>query len=64
MSKELTEDQYERIAHVFPVQRGNVEASNSQALNALCYMAEQGCKWRVLAEHFGRWHTVYTRLNR
>ena len=44
----ITEAQYERIAPVFPVQRGNVRLSNLQVLNAMLYVAEQGCKWRGL----------------
>ena len=27
-------------------------------------MAEQGCKWRGLPKRFGRWHTIYMRMNR
>ena len=61
---ELTQDQYERIAPLLPVQRGNVSISNLQVLNAILYVAEQGCKWRGLPPRFGRWHTVYTRMNR
>lgn len=49
---------------VLPVQRGNVRMSNLQVLNAVLYVAEQGCKWRGLPKRFGRWHTVYTRMNR
>ena len=33
-------------------------------LNAILYVAEHGCKWRGLPERFGRWHTVYMRMNR
>ena len=61
---ELTQDQYERIAPLLPVQRGNVSISNLQVLNAILYVAEHGCKWRGLPSRFGRWHTVYTRMNR
>ena len=46
---EITEAQYERIAPVLPVQRGNVKLSNLQVLNAILYVAEQGCKWRGVA---------------
>ena len=59
---ELTQDQYERIAPLLPVQR--VSISNLQVLNALLYVAEHGCKWRGLPPRFGRWHTIYTRMNR
>lgn len=61
---EITEAQYERIAPSLPVQRGNVKVSNLQALNAILYVAEQGCKWRALPARFGPWHTIYTRMNR
>ena len=61
---ELTQDQFERIETLLPVQRGNVSISNLQVLNAILYVAEHGCKWRGLPPRFGRWHTVYTRMNR
>jgi len=61
---ELTTEQYEKISHCFPVQRGNVSMNNLQLLNAILYVAEHGCKWRGLPRRFGRWHTVYTRMNR
>ena len=61
---ELTKAQYERIAPLLPVQRGNVRISNLQVLNAILYVAEQGCKWRGLPPRFGRWHTIYARMNR
>ena len=61
---ELTQDQFERIESLLPVQRGNVSISNLQVLNAILYVAEHGCKWRGLPPRFGRWHTVYTRMNR
>lgn len=44
-------------------QRGNVSMSNLQVLNAIPYVAEHGCKWRGLPKRFGRWHTIYTRMN-
>jgi len=41
---EITQAQYERIAPVLPVQRGNVKLSNRRMLNAILYVAEHGCK--------------------
>jgi transposase len=38
--------------------------TNLTLLNAILYVAEQGCKWRGLPKHFGNWHTIYTRMNR
>lgn len=61
---ELTQAQVDRIAPYLPVQRGNVKVSNLQVLNAILYVAEHGCKWRGLPPRFGRWHTIYTRMNR
>ena len=46
------------------MQRGNVRLSNLQVLNTVLYVAEQGCKWRGLPKRFGRWHTIYMRMNR
>src|SRR5450432_3218637 len=61
---EITEEQYARIKDGLPVQRGNVSLTNLQVLNAILYVAEQGCKWRGLPKRFGNWHTIYTRMNR
>ena len=61
---EITEQQYRRIEAVLPRQRGNVSLSNLTVLNAILYVAEQGCKWRGLPKRFGNWHTIYTRMNR
>jgi len=61
---ELTESQYLRFADCLPRQRGNVSLKNLTVINAILYVAEQGCKWRGLPEHFGNWHTIYTRMNR
>ena len=49
----LPKAQYERIAPYLPLQRGNVRVSNRQVLNAILYVAEQGCKWRGLPARFG-----------
>ena len=61
---EITETQFQRIESSLPRQRGNVKVTNLQFLNALLFVAEQGCKWRGLPRRFGPWHTIYTRMNR
>ena len=33
-------------------------------LDALFYIAKEGCSWRGLPAEFGPWHTIYMRLNR
>ena len=61
----ITEAQFrEHIEPLLPVQRGNVRVPNLQVLNAILYVAENGCKWRRLPDHFGPWHTIYMRMNR
>ena len=61
---QLTEEQCEVIRPLMPVQRGNVRLANLDVLNAVLYVAENGCKWRALPGRFGNWHTIYTRLRR
>jgi len=61
---EITPGQYEKIKGSLPIQRGNVRLSNLQVLNAILYVAEQGCKWRGLPKRYGNWHTIYVRMNR
>ena len=36
------------------MQRGNVILNNLQVLNAILYVAEQGCKWRGLPTRIAR----------
>ena len=61
---EITLEQYKKIEKYLPVQRGNVSMHNIQLINALLYIAENGCKWRALPKEFGNWHTIYVRMNR
>jgi transposase len=61
---ELSDAQYRQIESCLPTQRGNVTLDNRHVLNAILYVAEQGCKWRGLPTRFGNWHTIYTRMNR
>lgn len=60
----LTEAQFNKLKPLLPRQRGNVSMSNLQVLNAILYVAENGCKWRALPTEFGNWNTVYVRMNR
>jgi len=60
----FTAQQYEKIKDCLPIQRGNVKIENITVLNVILYVAEHGCKWRGLPPRFGRWHCIYTRMNR
>ena len=57
---ELNIGHYQRIADCFPRQRGNVSMDNLAILNAILYVAENGCKWRKLPATYGNWHTIYS----
>ena len=61
---EITPEQYARIAAHLPTQRGNVSHQKLNVINAILFVAENGCKWRALPKRFGNWHTIYTRMNR
>ncbi len=61
---QITEKQYDKIKDVLPVQRGNVVVKNIDFLNAILYVAENGCKWRKLPKEFGPWHTIYMKMRR
>jgi transposase len=60
----INQAQYEKIAHILPIQRGNVTIDNVTFINALLYICENGCKWRRLPEEYGNWHAIYKRFNR
>ena len=60
----ITLQQYQKVEKYLPVQRGNVSITNLQVINAILYVAENGCKWRALPKSYGNWHTIYVRMNR
>jgi transposase len=37
---------------------------NLTFLRALQYITENGCQWRAIPEHFGKWYTIYQRFRR
>lgn len=60
----ITEEQYKKIEKYFPVQRGNVKIDNYTFINAVLYIAENGCKWRALPEEYGKWNSIYKKFAR
>jgi len=60
----LNQEQYDKIKHILPVQRGNVTIDNLTLINALLYIMENGCKWRRLPSEYGYWHAIYMRFSR
>ena len=61
---EIKKEQYEKIKHALPVQRGNITVENLVFINAILYICENGCKWRRLPKEYGSWNAVYKRFNR
>jgi len=61
---EINAEQFARIEQYLPRQRGNVSHENLNVINAILFVAENGCKWRALPKRFGNWHTIYTRMSR
>lgn len=53
-----------QISPHLPIQHGNVRLTNLTAINAILFVADNGCKWPDLLPRFGTWHTVYTRMRR
>jgi transposase len=49
----ITAEEFKKIEHLLPVQRGNVNYDNLKFLNAVLYLAENGCKWRGLPKEYG-----------
>jgi transposase len=60
----LTIDDFKKIEGLLPVQRGNVRYDNLRFMNAVLYVAENGCKWRGLPKEYGNWNSIYKRANR
>jgi transposase len=61
---QINQEQYNKIKHILPVQRGNVSVDNMSFVNALLYILENGCKWRRLPKEYGYWHVIYKRFRR
>jgi transposase len=60
----VNKKQYKKIENLFPIQRGNVEYSNHEVMNAMLYVLENGGKWRALPKKYGKWNSIYKRVNR
>jgi len=53
-----------KIESLLPVQRINVKHDNLEFLNAVLYVAENGCKWGGLPKEYGNWNSIYKKANR
>ncbi|MBQ9128871.1 MAG: transposase [Thermoguttaceae bacterium] len=60
----ISKKQYKKIESLLPKPRGIFVVEHLKALNAILYVAENGCKWRALPRRYGHWNTVYRRFRR
>ena len=60
----IAKKQYKKIEPYLPKPRGNFVVDHLTVLNAILYVAENGCKWRALPRRYGHWNTVYRRFRR
>ncbi len=63
---ELTDEQWELIADLFPFQRGPGRRYRDHRvmINAMLWILNSGSPWRDLPQRYGPWKTVYNRFNR
>lgn len=62
---ELTDDGWERIAPLLPVQaRGGKWADHRTVLNGMFWVLNSGAQWRDMPERYGKWETIYGRYRR
>lgn len=62
---ELTDDGWERIRPLLPVQkRGGKWADHRTLLNGMFWVLNSGAQWRDMPERYGHWETVYGRYRR
>jgi len=64
---ELSDDQWERIAGLFPKQepvQGRPWRPHREVFNGILWVLFSGAAWRDVPERYGPWKTVYGRFRR
>jgi transposase len=64
---ELTEEQWQRIAHLLPLdigRPGRRPRPNRIMINAMLWVLKTGAPWRDLPKSYPKWKTVHTRFLR
>jgi transposase len=63
----LTDAQWVRVAPLLPSRagyKGGRGQNNRRFVEAVLWLARNGCRWRALPTVWGNWHTTYTRFQR
>ena len=61
----LTDAQWARIEALLPGRAGTSGGrgqDNRRFVEAVLWLARNGCRWRALPAAWGNWHTTYTRF--
>ena len=64
---ELSDVQWQRIAHMLPGKpgdRGRTAADNRLFVNAVLWVLRSGAWWQDLPERYGKWKSVHKRFSR
>jgi transposase len=63
---ELTDEQYELIGDLLPVngQRGGQWNEHRSTLNGMMWILHSGAQWREMPDRYGKWKSVYHRFSR
>ena len=64
---ELTDEAWERLRELLPPEKpatGRPALSHRQVVNGILWVIRTGAPWRDLPERYGKWSTVYSRLQR
>jgi transposase len=62
---ELTDDQWEKVKGLLPVQPGPRSRRGDRAfVNAVMWRLKTGAPWRDIPERYGSWKTTYNRFAR
>jgi transposase len=64
---ELTDEEWERLRPLLPAQKpatGRPAQDHRQVVNGILWVLRTGAPWRDLPERYGKWTTIYSRLQR
>ena len=64
---ELSDVQWQRIAHMLPGKpgdRGRTAADNRLFVNAVLWVLRSGAWWQDLPERYGKWKSIHKRFTR
>ena len=64
MRFDLSDEEWELLEPLIPVNRKSARVDDRKILNAIFYVLRTGMPWRDLPERYGPYTTAYNRFNR